>query len=153
MKIAGRDAGRLGVVIDVKDGSVLIDGQVRRREVSVAHVEPIGRSVDVAKNASTDSVREALKGIGVEFPEPFANKRPRVGGPKPVKQRAGDKKPVKAPRKSAKAPKKPAEKKTQAKPKKTSTKKPAEKVEPKSTKASEKSAQKPVAKSADKPSE
>ena len=131
MKIAGRDAGRLGVVLDVKDDMVLIDGQVRRREVSVNHVEPVNQTVDIAKNASTESARDALKGIGVEFPEPFANKRERVGGPKPVKQRAGDKKPVKA-------AKKPSVKKAPAKKSKASAKdeKPTTKAEAKPAKGS-----------------
>jgi ribosomal protein L14E/L6E/L27E len=100
MKIAGRDAGRIGVVIGIKDGFVLIDGEVRRREVSVNHIEPAGQSVSVSEGASTEAVRDALKGLGLEFPEPFANKRPRVGGPKPVKLRAADRRAVEKPKKA-----------------------------------------------------
>jgi hypothetical protein len=111
MKIAGRDAGRIGVVIGTKEGFVLIDGEVRRREVSVNHIEPVGQNVPVSEGASTEAVRDALKGLGLEFPEPFANKRPRVGGPKPVKLRAADRK-AKAVEKPAK---KAAQKKTPAK--------------------------------------
>ena len=142
MKIAGRDAGRLGVVIDLKDGKALIDGQVRRREVSIAHVEPVNRTVDVSKNASTETVREALVAIGVEFPEPFANKRERVGGPKPVKQRASDKKPSKP---AAKARKKAPAKKSEAKdaPAKSSEKPKAKS----SAKKGSKTPKKPAAKS------
>jgi len=58
MKIAGRDAGRIGVVIGIKDGFVLIDGEVRRREVSVNHIEPAGQSVSVSEGASTEAVRD-----------------------------------------------------------------------------------------------
>ena len=134
LKIAGRDAGRLGVVLDVKDGRVLIDGEVRRREVSIAHIEPVGQTVDIAKGASTESVREALKGLGVEFPEPFANKRPRIGGPKPVKQRASDRKAVKPTKKKAPA-KKTAEAKDAAKAKKATPKKSAPKKAPAKKKA------------------
>jgi hypothetical protein len=134
LKIAGRDAGRLGVVIDMKDGRVLIDGEVRRREVAVGHVEPVGQTVEVAKGASTASVREALKALGVEFPEPFANKRPRVGGPKPVKLRAADRKAAAKPAKKAKRATKEGAEKGSA-PKKTTKKaqssaKKAEGVEP-----------------------
>ena len=111
MKIAGRDAGRIGVVLSVKDGKALIDGQVRRREVSVQHIEPVGQSVDVSESASSEAVQKALEAIGVEFHVPFANKRPRVGGPKPVKQRAGDKKPAKTAEKKPAKKEKPAAKK------------------------------------------
>ncbi|MFT4308240.1 MAG: KOW motif-containing protein [Candidatus Woesearchaeota archaeon] len=138
MKIAGRDAGRIGVVLDVKDGRVLIDGQVRRREVSSAHVEPVNRTVEVSKGASTETVREALKAIGVEFPEPFANKRERVGGPKPVKKRASNKKPAQPAKTRKQAPAKSDAKDAPVKsPKKPKAKSSAKKTPKKSAKSSE----------------
>jgi len=41
IKIAGRDAGRECVIVDVlKDKFMLIDGNVRRRKCNVIHLEP-----------------------------------------------------------------------------------------------------------------
>lgn len=134
MKIAGRDAGRIGVVIGMKEGAVLIDGEVRRREVSMSHIEPVGQNVSVSEGASTEAVRDALKGLGLEFPEPFANKRPRVGGPKPVKLRAADRR----------AAQKPAKKTQKKSPTKKAPAKSASKAEPTSEPKSEKPAAEPA---------
>lgn len=134
VKIAGRDAGRTGVVIAVNGGRVLVDGQVRRREVSINHVEPTAQTVDVAENASFEAVRKALEPLGIEFTAPGA--REHKPAPKPVKQRKSVKKAA-APRKKAK---KTTEKKTLAKDKASSGK--AEKKPAKKAPAKKRSAKK-----------
>ena len=61
MKIAGRDAGKLGVVIDILDNTyVVLDGEVRRRKCNIYHLEPLERKVDIKKNASHADVLKAL---------------------------------------------------------------------------------------------
>lgn len=61
MKIAGRDAGKLGVVLEVLDNTyVLLDGEVRRRKCNILHLEPLGKTVDVKKNATHADVMKAL---------------------------------------------------------------------------------------------
>ena len=57
VKIAGRDAGKKGVIIDIlDDNSVLIDGEVRRRKCNVLHLEPLKDKIDVSKNVSHDEI-------------------------------------------------------------------------------------------------
>lgn len=61
MKIAGRDAGKTGVVVDILDDTyVLLDGEVRRRKCNILHLEPLGKHVDIKKNASHADVLKAL---------------------------------------------------------------------------------------------
>lgn len=74
MKIAGRDAGKYGVVVDEEDGRVVLEGQTRRRAVNPDHLEPLEKTVDVKKGASFADVKQALEGIGVEVADPTTQK-------------------------------------------------------------------------------
>ena len=66
VKIAGRDAALKCVIIDVLDQNyVLVDGQTRRKQVNIKHLEPLPQKVDVSKNASHDVVVQALATINV----------------------------------------------------------------------------------------
>lgn len=110
VKIAGRDAGKAGVVVKREGSRILIDGEVRRREVSLDHVEPLSDVVELAEGASTADVRTAMEAIGFEFPEERKDKREHKPGPRPRKQRgtkpdASKKKTSKKPAKAEKAPK------------------------------------------------
>lgn len=126
VKIAGRDAGKTGVIIAVNGNRILVDGEVRRREVAIGHVEPTARTVEIAENASTDAVRKVLEPLGIVFPEP--GKREHKAGPKPVKQRKSTKKAAAKPKKTKKAPaKKAAAKKASKSDEKTESKTPAKK--------------------------
>jgi len=70
VKLAGRDAGRKGLIIDILDDKfVLIDGETRRRKCNILHLEPLAQVVTVKKNASHEEVAKALKEIGVEARE------------------------------------------------------------------------------------
>ena len=61
VKIAGRDAGRKAVIIDILDDNyVMIDGEVRRRKCNIAHLEPLKEKVEIKKNASSDEVYKIL---------------------------------------------------------------------------------------------
>jgi len=62
-KTQGRDAGGFCVVVDKpQEGRVLVDGRdVRRKKVSLSHVEPTGIVVGVKKGADTVAVVSALK--------------------------------------------------------------------------------------------
>ena len=67
VKLAGREAGKKCVVVDVIDKNfVLVTGPVgvsgvKRRRVNVGHVEPIDVRVKVEKGADDEAVMEALK--------------------------------------------------------------------------------------------
>ena len=67
VKIAGREAGRRCVVVEVIDRNfVLVTGPpkvsgVRRRRTNISHVEPTTLKIKIAKGADDKEVTEALK--------------------------------------------------------------------------------------------
>lgn len=66
VKIAGRDAGKKCVVVDILDNNfVLIDGETRRRKCNILHIEPLEQTVDVKKGASHELVAKALESLGI----------------------------------------------------------------------------------------
>ena len=66
VKIAGRDAGRVCVIVeDLGKGLVLIEGGVRRRKCNLKHLEFLDDVVKVKKGASHVEVVKALKRFGV----------------------------------------------------------------------------------------
>lgn len=71
VKIAGREAGRRCVIVDVIDRNfVLVTGPpkvsgVRRRRANISHVEPTPLKVKIGKGAGDDEVLEALKKAGL----------------------------------------------------------------------------------------
>jgi large subunit ribosomal protein L14e len=120
MKIAGRDAGKKCVIIDVFDQHyVMIDGQTRRRKCNINHLEPLNQLVQISKNALVPEVIRVLKEISIEVEE----KKPKakataakVKAEKPKRAHKKKEKPVKEAkakpsRDSKKKVEKPAEKK------------------------------------------
>ena len=66
IKIAGRDAGKTAVVIEVIDDNfVIIDGNVRRKKCNIRHLEPIDMNVKIAKKAPTQDVLDSLKSLNL----------------------------------------------------------------------------------------
>ncbi|MEM4245166.1 MAG: 50S ribosomal protein L14e [Candidatus Nanoarchaeia archaeon] len=62
MKIAGRNAGKIVVVVDkVDDNFVIIDGNVKRKRCNITHLEPLQEVLKIKKGASTEDVRAELK--------------------------------------------------------------------------------------------
>ena len=69
VKIAGRDAGKQCVVVDIiDDNHVLIDGETRRRKCNITHLEPTNRKIAVKKGADHAAVSAAFKELGIELP-------------------------------------------------------------------------------------
>lgn len=67
VKIAGRDAGKRGMIIDITDNShVIIDGEVRRRKCNIKHIEPTNIKVDIEKNASHEIVVKEFEKLGIK---------------------------------------------------------------------------------------
>ncbi len=84
VKLAGRDAGKKCVVVDVLDDAhVLVDGETRRRKCNLRHLDPLGESLDVKKGASRADVKKAFKAIGVEL----TDSKPKKVGERPKKQK------------------------------------------------------------------
>ena len=75
VKIAGRDAGKHCVVLDVVDDhTVLIDGATRRRKCNIAHLEPTVHVIDIKKNTIHEDIREAFGSLGITIPARKAKK-------------------------------------------------------------------------------
>ena len=88
LKIAGRDAGKRCVVVDVVDAhTVLVDGETRRREVNVLHLEPLDTVLDLGNGASHADVKEAFSALGLKVLET----KPKTKGVKPVRVRKSTK--------------------------------------------------------------
>jgi large subunit ribosomal protein L14e len=130
IKLAGRDAGKKCVIVDVIDDRfVMIDGQTRRRKCNVLHLEPLSETFTMKKGASDADVKAAFKKLGIEI----AGTKPKHAAQRPLpirkgaeKQKANEEKQKKDALKSEK------EKKTDKKALKTeASKKKAEKLEAK----------------------
>lgn len=82
MKVAGRDAGKYCVVVEVLDDHhVLVDGETRRRKVNVMHVEPLNKTIELERGASHDDVKKALEASGLKVRET----KPKEKGARPMK--------------------------------------------------------------------
>ncbi|MBI2101562.1 50S ribosomal protein L14e [Candidatus Woesearchaeota archaeon] len=67
VKVAGRDAGKKGVIIDILDDKfVLVDGETRRRKANILHIEPLNQVIKIEKNASHEAVAKALEELGIK---------------------------------------------------------------------------------------
>jgi len=71
VKIAGGEAGRRCVIVDVIDKNfVLVTGPmkvsgVRRRRANISHIEPMPSKIKIKKGAGDDEILEALEKAGL----------------------------------------------------------------------------------------
>ncbi len=66
VKIAGRDAGKKAVVVEVFDNTyVLIDGATRRKKVNILHLEPLAEVLSLNSGASHDDVKKVFTELGI----------------------------------------------------------------------------------------
>ena len=85
VKIAGRDAGLKGIIVEILDGNyVLIDGQVRRRKCNILHVEPLNKVLKIPKKATHEEIVAALKVEKIEVEE--RKTKPKTERPKKVRK-------------------------------------------------------------------
>ncbi len=76
VKIAGRDAGKKCVIVDILKGQyVMIDGETRRRKCNLSHLEPLDQKVELKKGASHEEIKNVLKKIGIETRETKPKKK------------------------------------------------------------------------------
>jgi len=68
VKIAGRDAGKKCVIVEVIDNNyVLVDGMTRRRKCNKVHLEPLNQKLDIKANATHEDVVKAFKTVDLEI--------------------------------------------------------------------------------------
>jgi large subunit ribosomal protein L14e len=66
MKIAGRDAGGKGVVVEQLDSIyVLVDGGLRRKKVNIKHLEPLSAVIELNSGAAHEEVKRAFEKLGL----------------------------------------------------------------------------------------
>jgi large subunit ribosomal protein L14e len=141
IKIAGRDAGKTCVIVQkVEGGTVLIDGQTRRRNCNLKHLEPTDEVVELKAGASHDAVKKALEKLNVQVRD--TKKKAATQRPKKVKAKSEPKaeEPAKKAKKASKAAPKAEEPVEAPKAKPAAEEKP--KAEPKKEAAAK--AEKPV---------
>ncbi len=67
MKIAGRDAGKLCVVVSKKDANfVKIKGFARERLVNVKHLEPLPFTIDIEKEDVMKKLKEIAEKLKIK---------------------------------------------------------------------------------------
>jgi len=71
VKVAGREAGRKCVIVDIIDENfVLVTGPksltgVKRRRVNIKHIEPLDITIKIQRGASDEEVLKALEEAGL----------------------------------------------------------------------------------------
>ncbi|MEM2874948.1 MAG: 50S ribosomal protein L14e [Candidatus Hadarchaeales archaeon] len=66
VKLAGHEAGRECVIVDVVDkNSVIVVGpRVKRRRCNVLHLQPTDRKLDIARGCADEDAKKALQASG-----------------------------------------------------------------------------------------
>lgn len=106
VKIAGREAGKKAIIVDIIDDTfVLIDGNVKRRKCNINHIELLPEKFEIKNGATTEEVKKLFEEKGIlEKHEPkVKNKRSRKGGERPKKIRPRKKTAAKSTKKSKKS--------------------------------------------------
>jgi large subunit ribosomal protein L14e len=71
VKVAGREAGRKCVIVDIVDENfVLVTGPkqltgVKRRRVNIKHIEPTDKTIEIPRGASDDEVLKSIEKSGL----------------------------------------------------------------------------------------
>ncbi len=61
IKLAGRDARGVGVIVEkIDENFVVIDGAVRRKKVNIKHIEPLPKKIKVDKNTTKKEILDEL---------------------------------------------------------------------------------------------
>jgi len=129
VKIAGREAGSIAVIVDhVDDTFVLIDGVVKRRKCNKNHLEPTSKIIEIKPKAEKKEVLDKLVAAGL-LPDALAKKasekKSKTPGEKPVAKRAMKTAEKKVKKKTAPKKAEPKAEKKEAAPKKSAPKKKA----------------------------
>ena len=107
VKTAGRDAGKEGIVVDIKDNKVMVEGATRKRFCSIRHVEPTGQSVELKKGSSSDEIKKALKKFSIEA----RSTKPKTASQRPKRTKKKKEQSIES-KETKKAAKKPSTKET-----------------------------------------
>jgi len=71
VKLAGRDAGRAGLIVELMDKNfVVVDGNTRRKRVNIDHLELLSQRADIKQGASHEEVIKALESVPAKKKKP-----------------------------------------------------------------------------------
>jgi large subunit ribosomal protein L14e len=67
IKIAGREAGKRCVIVEVLDDRYVVIGgpDIKRRRCNILHLEPTDKRLEVQKGASDEDLKRALEAAGL----------------------------------------------------------------------------------------
>ncbi len=78
VKIAGRDAGKECIIVDIQDKNfVMIDGNTRRRKCNITHLELLPHKADIKKGVTHEEVLKALENFGIKLEKKSPPKAPK----------------------------------------------------------------------------
>lgn len=84
VKIAGREAGKICVVVDKIDNNfVSIDGQTKRKRCNIMHIIPLEQKLKITSKATHTDIAKELKKLKIDITE----KKPREKKEKPKRKR------------------------------------------------------------------
>jgi len=90
VKTAGRDAMQYCVIVEELDNTyVLVDGNVRRKKVNKAHIEPLNQTLDIKKGADTKTVLEAFEAANIQVKK-SAESKARTPKPQTKKNKTNE---------------------------------------------------------------
>ncbi len=120
IKIAGRDAGNIAIVVDKPEGLfVMVDGNIRRKLCNIRHLEPQKEKLEIKAKASTETVLDAMKKAKLPIKQKTVSKKEKKKTEKPRRKRKTkpkkEEKPVKEKTKPKKEEKPVKEKKVEKK--------------------------------------
>ena len=70
IKLAGRDSGKIGVIVEqIDDNFVIVDGQTRRKRCNVTHLETLDKKIDIKAKATHDVIKKELEQLGIKVVE------------------------------------------------------------------------------------
>ena len=103
IKLAGRDANKLCVIVDILENNfVLIDGNTRRRKCNIKHLEPLDKILKLKRKALHEEVIEAMRKENIKASEKKKVEEKKIKKEKPKKTRKIKQKEIKKEKKSPK---------------------------------------------------
>lgn len=70
VKLAGREAGKICVIIEKLDDTfVIIDGQTKRKRCNIMHLSPLEQKIKLPQKPSHEQVVKELKALNIEVAE------------------------------------------------------------------------------------
>lgn len=85
VKLAGREAGKVAVVLEVLNSSfVILDGQVKKRKCNINHIATLNQKIKITKSATKEELKKEFKKLGYDLS--IKKSKPKKEKPKKVRK-------------------------------------------------------------------